>query len=154
MKKTKAKPRRSTTGAIAIADILPTNGNGNGKKKNKNFTNDGQPKISADVTSGESFNSKELLRVLTEIKNGNFKVRMPLDEVGVTGKIFDTLNEIIALNESMMLEFMRAGNSIGKRGQLTQRISLPSTNGSWREGVNSLNVLISIWFTLLFKLLT
>src|SRR5437868_9226941 len=139
MKKIKTKPRR-TTEAVAIADILPANGNG--KKTQKNSTRRLQKK-SADVTSEESFNSRELLRVLTEVKNGNFRVRMPLDEVGVTGKIFDTLNEIIALNEEMTFEFMRAGNSIGKRGQLTQRISLPSANGSWREGVNSLNVLIS-----------
>ena len=85
----------------------------------------------------------ELLRVLTEVKNGNFTVRMPIDGVGVNGKIYDTLNEVIALNEKMMLEFTRAGNTIGKHGKLTQRIELPSNKGSWKEGVNSLNVLIS-----------
>jgi len=87
--------------------------------------------------------SRELLRVLTEVKNGNFTVRMPIDEVGINGKIFDTLNEIISLNEKMMLEFTKAGNTIGKQGKLTQRIEIPSTKGSWKEGVDSLNILIS-----------
>ncbi len=87
--------------------------------------------------------SKELLRVLTEVKNGKFTVRMPLDETGINGKIYDTLNDIIGLNERMMQEFMHAGNTIGKQGKLTQRIEVPSHRGSWSEGVNSLNVLIS-----------
>ncbi|HEU5289879.1 MAG TPA: HAMP domain-containing protein [Cyclobacteriaceae bacterium] len=77
------------------------------------------------------------------MKNGNFTVRMPHDEVGLNGKVCDTLNEIISLNEQMMHEFTRAGNTIGKKGKLTQRIELPSTKGAWKEGVDSLNVLIS-----------
>jgi HAMP domain-containing protein len=86
---------------------------------------------------------KQLLRVLTEVKNGNFTVRMPQDEVGLAGKVCDTLNEIITLNEKMMLEFSLAGNTIGKKGKLSQRIEVPSTRGAWRDGVNSLNELIS-----------
>ncbi len=87
--------------------------------------------------------NRELLRVLTEVRNGNFSVRMPFDQVGVSGKICDTLNDIISLNEKMMQEFMRAGNTIGKQGKLTQRIEIPNAKGSWGTGVNSLNVLIS-----------
>jgi hypothetical protein len=84
-----------------------------------------------------------LLRVLTEVKNGNFSVRMPIDQVGLSGKICDTLNEIIAMNEKMMAEFTRARNSVGKQGQLTQRIELPNAKGSWSTGIESLNTLIS-----------
>ena len=89
------------------------------------------------------FDDRELLTVLTEVKNGNFKVRMPIDQVGIQGKICDTLNDIISLNEEMMLEFTRAGNTIGKQGKLTQRIEVPSAKGSWSTGVESLNTLIS-----------
>jgi len=70
---------------------LATNGNG---KKPKKATN-GPTKTSVDVAPSESFNSRELLRVLTEVKNGNFTVRMPIDEVGLSGKINDTLNQMI-----------------------------------------------------------
>ena len=68
---------------------------------------------------------------------------MPIDQVGLSGKICDTLNEIISLNEKMMQEFTRAGNTIGKQGKLTQRIEVPSAKGAWSTGVDSLNTLIS-----------
>ncbi|MGZ4073247.1 MAG: HAMP domain-containing protein [Bacteroidia bacterium] len=90
-----------------------------------------------------NFDKKELLRVLIEVRNGNFNTRMPIDQVGLNGKICDTLNEIISLNEKMMTEFTKAGNIIGKQGKLTERIELPQSRGSWRTGVESLNSLIS-----------
>ncbi len=90
-----------------------------------------------------ALDSKELLWVLSEVRNGNFNVRMPIDQVGVRGKICDTLNEIISLNEEMMREFTRAGNTIGKQGKLTQRIEVPNAKGSWSTGVDSLNSLVS-----------
>ena len=93
--------------------------------------------------SGNQLNQRELLRVLTEMKNGNFHVRMPIDEVGLNGKICDTLNDIISLNERMMQEFTRAGSTIGKQGKLTQRIEVPNAKGAWSTGVDSLNILIS-----------
>ncbi|HET6542657.1 MAG TPA: HAMP domain-containing protein, partial [Chryseolinea sp.] len=115
----------------------PSNGKTSSGKSN-GVSHDSNSDVALDKAS-----AKELLRVLTEMKNGNFTVRMPIDEVGMNGKIYDTLNEIISLNEKMMLEFTRAGNTIGKQGKLTKRIETPSAKGSWREGVDSLNVLIS-----------
>jgi len=97
----------------------------------------------AKAMQESSLDNKELLRVLLDVRNGNFNVRMPIDEVGINGKICDTLNEIISLNEEMMKEFTRAGNTIGKQGKLTQRIELPNAKGSWSTGVDSLNALIS-----------
>ncbi|MEJ1239492.1 HAMP domain-containing protein [Chryseolinea sp. T2] len=124
------KSRRSNGHSPVLADKAMANGNGNGHQPHY--------AVSLDVAG-----SQQLLRILTEVRNGNFAVRLPIDEVGVNGKIFDTLNEIISLNERMMLEFTRAGNTIGKQGKLTERIELPSNKGSWGEGVRSLNVLIS-----------
>src|SRR5207244_10723245 len=71
--------------------------------------------IDADL---DKLDKRELLRILSEVRNGNFSVRMPIDQVGVTGKICDTLNDIISMNEKMMHEFTRAGNTIGKQGKL------------------------------------
>src|SRR5688572_22345059 len=136
--KTKAIP--------AKVKALASNGsNGPHKTKKKPKTSNGHSlkEIQLYNTTADALDFKELLSVLTEVKNGNFKVRMPLDQVGLSGKICDTLNEIISLNENMMQEFTRAGNTIGKQGKLTQRIEIPSTKGAWSTGVNSLNVLIS-----------
>src|SRR5215212_9597511 len=105
--------------------------NGNGKMKVGHQNGNGH--------AGEVVDVRQLLKVLNEVKNGNFSVRMPQDEVGLAGKVCDVLNDIIALNEEMMIEFSRAGNTIGKKGKLSQRIEVPSTHGAWRDGVNSLN---------------
>jgi HAMP domain-containing protein/signal transduction histidine kinase/DNA-binding response OmpR family regulator len=86
---------------------------------------------------------RDLLSVLTEVRSGNFGVRMPIDQVGIGGKICDTLNEIIFLNEKMTMEFTRASNVIGKQGKLTHRIDIPFARGSWSTGIESLNTLIS-----------
>ncbi len=91
----------------------------------------------------EIMDSRALIRVLTEVKNGNFTARMPFDQLGLNGKICDTLNEIISLNERMMQEFTKAGEIIGKQGKLNQRIEVPYAKGSWSNGVDSLNILIS-----------
>ncbi len=108
----------------------------NGSRKKTTITNNGTSTL-------EGFNARQLLKVLTEVKNGNFSVRMPIDEEGLNGKICDTLNDIIALNERMMYEFTKAGNIIGKQGKLTQRIEVPNAKGTWGTGVDSLNTLIS-----------
>ena len=112
--------------------------------KSKNLvTKSGLLESSSMEQFGGVVDQRELLHVLTEVKNGNFSVRMPIDQVGLSGKICDTLNEIISTNEKMMYEFTRAGNTIGKQGRLTQRIELPAARGSWATGIDSLNVLIS-----------
>jgi HAMP domain-containing protein/signal transduction histidine kinase/CheY-like chemotaxis protein len=88
-------------------------------------------------------NAKELLQVLMEVKNGNFSVRMPVDYYGLNGKICDTLNDIIELNDRMVQEFTKAANTIGKQGKLMQRLEVPNARGSWETSVDSLNTLIS-----------
>src|ERR1700684_510063 len=108
-------------------------------------TTNGHTNIAHAATYEDSslLDDKELLRILLQVRNGNFTVRMPIGEVGVKGRIYDTLNEIISLNEEMMREFTKAGNTIGKQGKLTQRIEVPNAKGSWATGVGSLNTLIS-----------
>src|SRR6476659_6971478 len=93
--------------------------------------------------SSDVLDNRELLRILTEVRNGNFSVRMPIDQVGISGKICDTLNEIISINEKLMNELTRAGHTIGKQGKLTHRIELPYAKGGWSAGVDSINGLIS-----------
>src|SRR5438105_4242223 len=61
------------------------------------------PKQLKGVSDNEpTLDGRELLRVLSEVKNGNFNVRMPIDLLGIDGKICDTLNDIIYLNEKLM----------------------------------------------------
>src|SRR5260370_19230256 len=83
-----------------------------------------------------------LLKTLVAFKRGNFATRMPVDEVGVSGKIADTLNEILELNQKMVNEFARISKAVGKDGKITQRASIGPVTGDWAECVESVNSLI------------
>ncbi|HEY6392319.1 MAG TPA: HAMP domain-containing protein, partial [Bryobacteraceae bacterium] len=83
-----------------------------------------------------------LLKTLIAFKRGNFAIRMPVDEVGVPGKIADTLNEILELNQKMVSEFARISKAVGKDGKITQRATIGSVTGEWAECVESVNSLI------------
>jgi HAMP domain-containing protein/signal transduction histidine kinase/CheY-like chemotaxis protein len=83
-----------------------------------------------------------LLKTLIAFKNGNFSVRMPVDETGVAGKIADTLNDILELNQKMAREYERISRAVGKEGKITQRASIGSASGAWADCVESVNSLI------------
>ncbi len=85
--------------------------------------------------------SKQLLQVLMAVKKGDFSVRMPNDLTGPAGKIADTLNEIIELNEKMTAEFERISTVVGKEGKINQRASLGTPSGSWARCVDAVNTL-------------
>jgi HAMP domain-containing protein/signal transduction histidine kinase/DNA-binding response OmpR family regulator len=111
----------------------------------KNLTKDSRSGNGVHVYLAEpgAADYRELLRVLTEIRDGNLSVRMPIDREGVHGKICDALNEIIARNQIFIEEVVHAGEIIGRRGKLTHRIHIPHLRGSWATGVGALNTLIS-----------
>ncbi|HEV8504435.1 MAG TPA: HAMP domain-containing protein, partial [Chitinophagaceae bacterium] len=140
-RKTKASAKSMSPSNIAaglvpetVAIIKKTNG-ANGKHKNKIVTNG---------ISHNDLDAHELLRVLAEVRNGNFSVRMPIDKLGLNGKICDTLNDIISLNEILVEELTVARNTIGKQGRLNHRVELPKyARGSWNAGADSINSLIS-----------
>src|SRR6202035_246247 len=95
------------------------------------------------ATPTESLDNKELLKVLTAFKRGDFSVRMPVDRTGMGGKISDTLNEILELNDGMCREFDRISRVVGKEGKITQRAALGANGGGWRSCVDAVNSLIS-----------
>ena len=84
---------------------------------------------------------KQLLKVLTAVKRGDFAARMPVDRIGVAGKIADTLNDIIALNQGMVEEFGRVSRAVGREGKIRQRAAVVDARGSWADCVNSVNEL-------------
>jgi HAMP domain-containing protein/CheY-like chemotaxis protein/signal transduction histidine kinase len=84
-----------------------------------------------------------LLRALTSVKKGDFSVRMPVEFTGVQGKIADTLNDILDLNERTASEIERISNVVGKEGKLNQRAQVPAAGGQWGIMADSVNNLIT-----------
>src|SRR5205814_3234992 len=91
----------------------------------------------------DNIDPKMLLKVLVAVKKGDFSARMPVEQLGTTGKIYDGLNEIIELNDTMTKEFERINTVVGKEGKITQRASIGGAGGSWAACVDSVNTLIA-----------
>src|SRR5438067_1833025 len=85
---------------------------------------------------------KQFLNALIAFKRGNFSVRLPADWTGLAGKVADTFNEVIAINERMSRELERIGRVVGKEGRISQRISLGAVSEGWADSIGSINTLI------------
>ncbi|MCP3136137.1 HAMP domain-containing protein [Pyxidicoccus xibeiensis] len=101
------------------------------------------PPRAGDEDDSSTLDSRQLLRVLTAVRKGDFSMRMPVDKVGSAGKVADTLNEIIELSERMAREFERIGTVVGKEGRITQRGNVAGALGSWADCVESVNTLVA-----------
>jgi HAMP domain-containing protein len=90
----------------------------------------------------ESTDSIRLLQALTALERGDFSVRLPEEWTGIAGKVADTFNRVVAMNERMTRELARASRVVGKEGKLSQRASLGDVTGSWQAAISSVNELI------------
>jgi HAMP domain-containing protein/CheY-like chemotaxis protein/signal transduction histidine kinase len=83
-----------------------------------------------------------ILASLQTMRDGNFSVRLPGYWTGITGKIADTFNEIVAANEHMAGELRRVGQVVGKEGKTRERTRFHESRGAWGEMEISVNTLI------------
>jgi HAMP domain-containing protein/signal transduction histidine kinase/CheY-like chemotaxis protein len=90
----------------------------------------------------EKLDSRLLLRVLTDFRKGDFSARLPVDNIGVAGKVYDTINEIIDLNSRLTKELERISVVVGTEGKIRHRASLPGATGGWADCIDSVNSLV------------
>src|SRR5437764_10025241 len=60
----------------------------------------------------------------------------------MAGKVADTFNEVIRINQSLTQELARIERVVGKEGRIRQRASLGEASGSWADAMSSVNTLI------------
>ena len=92
--------------------------------------------------AADSLDEAVLLRVLSEVKSGDFGVRMPLEWTGVAGKIADGLNDVIAANQTLEAELAKVSRVVGKEGKLSQRLAHGGSDRVWSNSIESVNGLI------------
>src|SRR5215471_6901749 len=93
-------------------------------------------------SNGTDFDTGQPLFALMAFKRGDFSARLPEDWTGVPGKIADTFNAVIEMNERMAHELERIGHVVGKEGRITQRVSIGEVTNSWADAIGSINDLI------------
>ncbi len=86
--------------------------------------------------------SQQLLRLLRNVRKGDFSARLPLGKSGLAGEVCETLNDIIEQNEALAAELKRISRVVGKDGKLTQRASIGAVHGGWATSIDAVNELI------------
>jgi HAMP domain-containing protein/signal transduction histidine kinase/CheY-like chemotaxis protein len=122
--------------------VVSTNKTAGTKSKRNGQSSNGQTK-SINSAKSDYLDPKMLLSVLTAVKKGDFSSRLPVDQSGLTGKIYDALNEIIEKNEMLTSELGRISEVVGKEGKIQQRAAMPNSTGAWGACINSVNALIT-----------
>ncbi len=69
-------------------------------------------------------------------------MRLPREWTGLAGKIADTFNEVVWMNQAMASELERLGREVGKEGKIQQRANTRDFEGSWAGMVSSVNTLV------------
>ena len=87
----------------------------------------------------EELDLKLILQTLMALKKGDFSARMPSDWTGVSGKIADTLNDIIETKQKMVETVTDVSRVVGREGHLTQRADLPGVVGGWATIISSVS---------------
>ena len=103
---------------------------------------DSAHRSNGDAAGGERLDQRQLLSALTAFKKGELTARLPLGLSGIDGKIADTFNEVIEMNQRLAAELSRLSKVVGKEGKLSQRASIGEVTGAWAEKIEAVNTLI------------
>jgi HAMP domain-containing protein/signal transduction histidine kinase/CheY-like chemotaxis protein len=97
-----------------------------------------------DTLVGEmQLDARRLLSALRAFRRGNFAVRLPENQAGISGEIAEAFNEVVELNAEMTREFERLSRVVGKEGKIQQRGKLAGgASGGWESCIASVNALI------------
>ncbi|XDD51643.1 response regulator [Leptospira sp. WS92.C1] len=103
------------------------------------------PKVSKPLSekNSEHIDLTELMTVLSALKRGELTTRMPVDRTGLIGKVSDMINDLIDQNEKLVHEFERISLSVGKDGNIHQRIDAANFTGWQSRSVDFINTLVS-----------
>src|SRR5258706_7369536 len=86
--------------------------------------------------------ARTLLAALMALKQGDSSIRLPVEWTGMQGKLAETYNDVVELNERMAEELQRLRQKVGKEGKLKQRAAMSDVRGFWRDQIHYVNALI------------
>jgi len=84
-----------------------------------------------------------LLSTLKAVRKGDFSARLPDTWTGLSGKVADTFNDVVEMNERLAAELARLSRVVGRNGKIDERASLGSVSGAWADAVSDVNSLVT-----------
>src|SRR3989441_58204 len=87
--------------------------------------------------------ASQLLLALKAVRKGDFTARLPETWTGLSGKVADTFNEVVEMNERLAAELARVSVVVGRNGKIDERASLGPVTGSWSDAVAAVNSLVA-----------
>src|SRR2546426_4311814 len=90
-----------------------------------------------------TFDASKLLLALKAVRKGDFSVRLPVSWTGLSGKVADTFNEVVEMNERLAAELARVSVVVGQHGKIDERASLGPVTGSWSDALSAGNSLVA-----------
>src|SRR5439155_466069 len=90
----------------------------------------------------DRLDERKLLEVLTALRNGNFSPRLPLKWTGIAGKVADTVNDVMDINQRMARELGRLATvvrEVGTEGKLGGQADVRGVAGTWKDLTESVN---------------
>ena len=104
-------------------------------------------KRSADRTSPKNGNLDEaalrqLLAALRAASAGDFDLRLPEGQGGLSGELAKAFNDLAERRSSLVDELQNVARVVNREGRLTERVSLPRARGEWKETVEAVNGMI------------
>src|SRR5436190_1308849 len=89
----------------------------------------------------DAIDGPTILRALRALRRGDFRVRLPEGETGVSGSIAEAFNDIVELNRRTAEELRRVGRAVGRDGRIGHRASIAPAGG-WARSEQAVNQLV------------
>ncbi len=91
----------------------------------------------------DRLDERRLLEALTALRKGNFTPRLPTKWTGIAGKVADTFNEVMEINQRMAKEIERLARLVGKEGKIQHRAATGDVSGLWASSLDAVNALVA-----------
>ena len=98
--------------------------------------------LGAEALPDATSDLKQILVAVLAFRDGDFSARLPSDWTGTEGRIAEAFNRTLSNQQRITHEISRLSETVGKEGQLKQRMSLPGAVGGWAVQTDALNTLL------------
>jgi methyl-accepting chemotaxis protein len=78
---------------------------------------------------------RQLLAALRGASAGDFDLRLPEGQGGISGELAKAFNDLAERRSSLADELQSVARVVNREGRLNERVSLPRSRGAWKETV-------------------